>query len=723
MIAIVTLDQTPNILTITSIFISMISVASKSFVFSAAVSYNIKTLLFTWLCAVLDFFAIFFIVSWIFKTTGNHVDNGDNAFLQLNIVGEIWIYKILISVLPMVIIGSISAAIVAFMVSISNFVDKYRLLWHRCFVTMGILIVITLLVSFGIVCAAILLEIACFVWVGIVMYGVLGNRYYENDRDNLIMGHIRRWILSETKSYKIPYKYLTVEQQKALKSFLPLTTGIDNIETIATGIIDNEKTNVTSPDNENNKSNNDKPDTMVNSHSNINSMDTAVDINDTRNENKSRNGKGTPGTPEYLNVTRKMDKIIRICCVMRCIINEGIHNEYVLNLTVIESRIHQHLERFLKQHESTFYSKVKLSDISRVVAQKQDEQFAGMGGIKYHAQPLKHFEYLYCWWYNDALKRYKKEAENGQFDITYRKYQILTGVLFAFTYFLVPLYLLCKVINIVFPILCILYVYGMNENNNVLLNEIDTFEWIMFGVYCSLFLIWFILFITVFQEEYYMRHVMPHWDMIDPYTFSIYSRTTVVNCNDDRDNSEERRNNVDSSADVDPVEIMHMQEEKIRENEQDNCKTSKISKEQNKNEEIKKNELQNVYVSEDVLYHRDYYWLPLTMKEYYDELMIQPSRNGVIIEFFDKNIGNIIIEYVEGSDKIKENEKQFASLNKIESFHTRGTTTSGFNQQHEPKGIKFWDVAVESTEDLKRLLDGEIIDKFFVTPQIKQARI
>ena len=62
MIAIVTLSESgesPNLLTIISIFISMISVASKSFVLSAAASYNIKTLIFTWLCAVIDFFEYF----------------------------------------------------------------------------------------------------------------------------------------------------------------------------------------------------------------------------------------------------------------------------------------------------------------------------------------------------------------------------------------------------------------------------------------------------------------------------------------------------------------------------------------------------------------------------------------------------------------------------------------------------------------------------------------
>ena len=41
-----------NIISIISILLSMLSVASKSFVFSVAFALNLKQLLFNWLCAI-----------------------------------------------------------------------------------------------------------------------------------------------------------------------------------------------------------------------------------------------------------------------------------------------------------------------------------------------------------------------------------------------------------------------------------------------------------------------------------------------------------------------------------------------------------------------------------------------------------------------------------------------------------------------------------------------
>ena len=40
--------------------------------------------------------------------------------------------------------------------------------------------------------------------------------------------------------------------------------------------------------------------------------------------------------------------------------------------------------------------------------------------------------------------------------------------------------------------------------------------------------------------------------------------------------------------------------------------------------------------------------MPLIMKQYYNELVLLPMRNGMIYTIFDKNIGNIIIEYIDG---------------------------------------------------------------------------
>eukprot|EP01084_Bolivina_argentea_P268792 456645_1 len=90
-----------NIISIISIFLSMFSVMTKSIVFSQGI--DIKTYIWTWLCIVVDFFGIFFTLSWVFYT--------NNTLLQpiflgyFSIIAKIWFYKVIISIIPVVIAG------------------------------------------------------------------------------------------------------------------------------------------------------------------------------------------------------------------------------------------------------------------------------------------------------------------------------------------------------------------------------------------------------------------------------------------------------------------------------------------------------------------------------------------------------------------------------------------------------------------------------------------
>ena len=91
-----------NYIAIVSIFLSMFSVMTKSLVFSQGI--DIKTYIWTWLCIVVDFFGIFFILSWVFYTN-------DSTVLQpqfmgyFTVIGEIWFYKVMISVTPCILLG------------------------------------------------------------------------------------------------------------------------------------------------------------------------------------------------------------------------------------------------------------------------------------------------------------------------------------------------------------------------------------------------------------------------------------------------------------------------------------------------------------------------------------------------------------------------------------------------------------------------------------------
>ena len=84
-----------NPIAIVSIFISLLSVASKSLVFMMGVSNSIKQLLFNWLCAVTDFFGIFFVVCWVFYEPNNYALREPFALIQ-----DVWLWKLYIFELP-----------------------------------------------------------------------------------------------------------------------------------------------------------------------------------------------------------------------------------------------------------------------------------------------------------------------------------------------------------------------------------------------------------------------------------------------------------------------------------------------------------------------------------------------------------------------------------------------------------------------------------------------
>eukprot|EP01084_Bolivina_argentea_P205033 350276_1 len=76
---------------ILSILLSMLSVTTKSFVFSKGI--NLTQFIFTWFCVCTDFFGIFFAIAWAF----NRPVSMEN---ELTIIGHIYIYKVLCGSVP-----------------------------------------------------------------------------------------------------------------------------------------------------------------------------------------------------------------------------------------------------------------------------------------------------------------------------------------------------------------------------------------------------------------------------------------------------------------------------------------------------------------------------------------------------------------------------------------------------------------------------------------------
>eukprot|EP01083_Nonionella_stella_P001196 3488_1 len=96
----VVLYHEANLISILSILLSMLSLASKSFVFSIASATNLKQLFFNWLCAVTDVFGIFVVVSWVFYQSN---DDLSDAFATIQ---SVWLYKLYILVFPLVGVAS-----------------------------------------------------------------------------------------------------------------------------------------------------------------------------------------------------------------------------------------------------------------------------------------------------------------------------------------------------------------------------------------------------------------------------------------------------------------------------------------------------------------------------------------------------------------------------------------------------------------------------------------
>mmetsp|Transcript_58123 Transcript_58123/g.96366 ORF Transcript_58123/g.96366 Transcript_58123/m.96366 type:complete len:642 (-) Transcript_58123:108-2033(-) len=104
LIAIVYFNDVDNYLAMISIFLSMLSVSSKSFILSVAASYNWKSALFMWLCAVTDFIGIFFVVSFAFYVPPDLGPHDTNPFA---FISHAWLVCIACTVAPFAVIGSI----------------------------------------------------------------------------------------------------------------------------------------------------------------------------------------------------------------------------------------------------------------------------------------------------------------------------------------------------------------------------------------------------------------------------------------------------------------------------------------------------------------------------------------------------------------------------------------------------------------------------------------
>ena len=166
--------QNASTIAICSIMLSMLSVATKSFVFSVGIAIDSKSLLFTWLCAVTDFFGIFFLVSWMFYNPSNVIMVGDSMSLAgfdlFPIIGNVWIYQVMICILPFLIFSWI-ALISIFVIGLYNDnVSSDESYFHKGCLIFGLTVLAIILVTFFVCIALMLAQIVCFIFIALSCY-------------------------------------------------------------------------------------------------------------------------------------------------------------------------------------------------------------------------------------------------------------------------------------------------------------------------------------------------------------------------------------------------------------------------------------------------------------------------------------------------------------------------------------------------------------------------
>eukprot|EP01084_Bolivina_argentea_P227906 384993_1 len=185
-----------NILSIISILISLLSVASKSFVFSIATAITLKQLWFNWLSAVSDFFGLFFTVSWVFYKP-------ENAALEsvFIIIQSIWLYRLFICNIPMVF----SASIIGHVVMMEEFAPSCTDCQcdngiHRCkyFITF---VFVTIMWCCGLIAAILVSEMLSWTWLAGTLWWLGTKRYPTNNVASEFIFTVIGWINAAQKHH------------------------------------------------------------------------------------------------------------------------------------------------------------------------------------------------------------------------------------------------------------------------------------------------------------------------------------------------------------------------------------------------------------------------------------------------------------------------------------------------------------------------------------------
>ena len=455
MIAIVYYEEA-SLLPIVSILISLLSVASKSFVFSVSAGINVETIVFYWLCAVTDFFGIFFIVTWVFYIPNSDIDYVNehetlNDIISVHIISQLWFYKVLIIIVPL----ATMVTLILFGILLSETSDD-----NIC----CILIFSLFGIPFGMIFLSIAFEVSTFIFIAFIINKYYTSRFPTNNENFIAWNELIDWIY-DNKGYDIQDL-------------------IHEIDTL----------NKLQKDNNNNDNDNDTDDNSYQVQ-----------------------------TP--YECSARQDRIIRICCINYCYFRRGLYAfESDMNQNSIGTRIDFRTRFEENERNNRNRSRVKKESKYR----DRDKELQPADDIMLRNFLSKPENINKCFVdidYNDIKQnanqfQRKRRIYNDHNSIIARFYSgyvsfwdeikdiipncLIELLLNVVVYVLAPLYLISRIIGLIFPIIIILYV-----NGNGLWNDIDGLQWSLLGIYTFLFVTVIILCLYIVPRAYYQSFILP----------------------------------------------------------------------------------------------------------------------------------------------------------------------------------------------------------------------
>ena len=203
--AAIVIYEEANVIAIISILISMLSVASKSFVFSIATALTLKQLFFNWLSAVTDFFGLFFVVSWVF-----YEPNDENLKDAFALFKTVWLYRIYFCTAPLV--GATSVLCYVGFTSEQMPSNRYRYGSDRytpmqlCCARVVAILGMAIMWAAGVIASSLSLEIMTWCWPCGTLWYLGTRRFPQNKVESEFYFTVIGWIKAARK-HRIDSRY------------------------------------------------------------------------------------------------------------------------------------------------------------------------------------------------------------------------------------------------------------------------------------------------------------------------------------------------------------------------------------------------------------------------------------------------------------------------------------------------------------------------------------